>query len=66
MQELTTDQLKEMLNTSVIKGSPEQVRILAIRVKELCQLNGKEWVATNADLLLDQWERILSRMADKQ
>ena len=63
MQELTADQLKKILNTPVLKGTPEQIRLLAIRVSELCHLNGREWVAANAELLLDQWERILSGMA---
>ena len=65
MQKLTTDQLKEILNTPVIKGTPDQIRLLAVRVNELCHLNGKEWVAANAEQLLDQWERIISRMATK-
>ena len=63
MQELTKDQLKEILKTPVIKGTPEQIRLLAVRVNELCHLNGKEWVSANAGQLLDQWDRILSRMA---
>ena len=63
MQELTQDQLKEILKTPAIKGTPEQIRLLAVRVTELCRLNGEAWVAANAGRLLDQWERILSRMA---
>ena len=62
MQEFTTDQLKEILWAPVISGTPEQIRLLAIRVSELCHLNGKEWVAANAGQLLEQWERVLSRM----
>ena len=62
MQELTADQLKQILRTPVIKGTPEQIRLLALRVNELRDLNGKEWVAANAGQLLEQWERVLSRM----
>lgn len=62
MQELTTDQLKEILKTSEIKGSPGQIRLLAVRVSELCRMNGREWVMANAAQLLDQWEMILPRM----
>ena len=63
MKELTTDQLKEILNTQEIRGTPEQVRLLAVRVNELCHLNGRDWVAANSDQLLDQWDKILLSMA---
>jgi hypothetical protein len=66
MQELTTDQLKAILKTSCIEGTPNQIRLLAIRVSELCRLNGREWVAANAGSLLDQWKRALCRMAENQ
>lgn len=63
MQELTTDQLKEILKTQTIRGTPEQIRLLAVRISELCHLNGRDWVAANAERLLVQWEKILLRMA---
>ena len=66
MQELTTDQLKVILKTSVIKGTPEQIRLLAVRVNELCHLNGRDWVSANAGQLMDQWERSLYRMAKEK
>jgi len=66
MQELTMDQLKEILNSPLIKGTPEQIRLLAIRVSELRHLNGREWVADNAEQLLDQWERARSRMVTER
>lgn len=66
MQELTADQLKEMLNVPVIKGTPEQIHLLAIRVGELSRLNGRDWVLANAHHLLDQWDRVLSCMTPEQ
>lgn len=63
MPELSTDQLKKILNAPSIEGTPEQIRLLAIRIDDLCRLNGREWVASNAGLLLDQWRQALCRMA---
>ncbi|MEJ2154659.1 MAG: acylphosphatase [Desulfobacteraceae bacterium] len=62
MRELSTDQLKKILNTPYVEGTAEQIRLFAIRVTELCRLNGMGWVADNAGLLLDQWRLALSQM----
>ena len=60
MQELTPSQLKEILKTPVIEGTAEQIRLLTIRVNELCRMNGRDWVAAHSGQLLDQWERVLA------
>jgi len=44
MQELTPDQLKEILKTPHLDGTYDQVRLLCMRVSELCHLNGRAWV----------------------
>ena len=66
MQELSTDQLKVLLKASHIEGTPEQVRLLAIRVGELCRLNGREWVKANSGSLLDQWRQVVCRMTQSE
>ena len=63
MQELTPDQLKEILKTPHIDGTPDQVRLLCMRVSELCHLNGRAWVTARADAILEQWRQALCRMA---
>jgi hypothetical protein len=62
MQELTPDQLKEILQTPHIDGTSEQVRLLCMRVSELCRLNGRAWVTARADMILGQWRQALCRM----
>lgn len=59
MQELSEEQLKKLLNASHIEGTTEQIRLLGVRVKELCMLNGTDWVEENSTHLLDQWNRSL-------
>jgi hypothetical protein len=61
MKALSTKQLKKLLNTSHIRGTPEQIRMLAIRVGELNALNGSAWVLENASQLLAQWDMVLDR-----
>jgi hypothetical protein len=63
MQELTPDQLKEILQTPRIDGTSDQVRLLCTRVGELCRLNGRAWVTARADAILGQWRQALCRMA---
>jgi hypothetical protein len=61
MKELSAKQLKKLLNTSHLRGTPEQIRMLAIRVGELSELNGRRWVSENASKLLVQWYMVLDR-----
>ena len=63
MQELAPDQLKEILKTPQIDGTSDQVRLLRMRVSELCHLNGGAWVTARADAILGQWRQALCRMA---
>jgi hypothetical protein len=67
MKALSTEQLKELLNTDHIRGTPEQIRMLGIRIGELEALNGRNWITQNASNLLAQWDMVLSRYGrDKQ
>ena len=66
MKELTVKQLQELLNTAHIRGTPDQIRMLAIRVGELNALNGREWIAENAPKLLAQWDMVLDRFGPNE
>lgn len=66
MQKLTAEQLKKLLRTTHIKGTPEQIRMLAVRVGELCKLNGRAWVKAHATQLLAQWDMVLDRLAKEE
>ena len=53
----TQDQeaLFRLLRTREIPGSPEQLHLLFIRLKELTEINGREWVHRHRERLLRQW-----------
>ena len=55
MGPLTELQLKEILGTHDIAGTPEQIKDFSIRIAELMNLNGEQWVRNNAQRLLAQW-----------
>jgi len=61
MNELSLDNLFDLLNTQQIPGSAEQLKKLCIRIGELVELNGKDWVVENRQKLLDEWEYIVRR-----
>ena len=61
MESLTDLQLKEILGTHKIAGTPEQVKVLSVRVAELMNLNGEQWVRNNAQRLLAQWQYALGQ-----
>jgi len=44
-----------LLGTRDVPGTPEQLEMLSIRLQELAELNGPEWVARHRDRLLSQW-----------
>lgn len=61
MNELSLDNLFDLLKTQQIPGSAEQLKKLCIRIGELVELNGKDWVVENRQKLLDEWEYIVRR-----
>ena len=64
MEPFTISQLREILGTDRIAGTPEQIEIFAIRIAELAALNGREWVRQNAQRLLYQWHCAIRQWAD--
>ncbi|UCD80687.1 MAG: hypothetical protein JSW26_04440 [Desulfobacterales bacterium] len=59
MDELSLDNVFDLLNTREIPGSAEELKKLCIRIRELVELNGKDWVVDNRQKLLDEWEYIV-------
>ena len=49
----------ELLGNAQIPGTSEQRQKLFIRIGELVQLNGEQWVRDNCELLLREWELII-------
>jgi len=59
MNELSLDDVLDLLNTRAIPGSADELKKLCIRIRELVELNGKDWVMANRQKLLDDWECIV-------
>jgi hypothetical protein len=50
-----TERIARLLGTRDVPGTAEQLELLAIRLQELCALNGRDWVRRHRDRLLRQW-----------
>ena len=61
MADLSLEQVFSLLGTQHIKGSEKELKILCIRIAELVELNGEDWVKTSRQSLLDEWEYIVSQ-----
>ena len=59
MKELSLDNVFDLLNTREIPGSADELKKLCIRIRELVELNGEDWVVENRQKLLDEWEYIV-------
>jgi hypothetical protein len=55
------ESLCQLLGKRDIPGTPEQLERLSIRLQELAELNGAEWVAGNRERLLKQWSAAIGR-----
>jgi len=61
MAELTLEKVLSLLGAQHIKGSEKELKVLCIRIGELVELNGEEWVRQSRQTLLDEWEYIVSQ-----
>ena len=61
MAELTLEKVLNLLGAQHIKGSEKELKMLCIRVGELVELNGEEWVKESRQTLLDEWEYIVNQ-----
>jgi len=61
MAELSLEKVFSLLGTQHIKGSEKELKILCIRVGELVEFNGEEWVKESRQSLLDEWEYIVNQ-----
>ena len=59
MKELSLDNVFDLLNTREIPGSADELKKLCIRIRELVELNGKDWVVENRQKLIDEWSYIV-------
>ncbi|MBW2444005.1 MAG: hypothetical protein JRH12_26290 [Deltaproteobacteria bacterium] len=61
MAELTLEKVLSLLGAQHIKGSEKELKVLCIRIGELVELNGEEWVRQSRQTLLDEWEYIVNQ-----
>jgi hypothetical protein len=59
MKPLTLEIVFKLLGTQNIPGSPRELEILRIRISELAQLNGEDWIRQNRQKLIDEWYYIV-------
>ena len=61
MADLSLEKMFCLLGTQHIKGSDKELKMLCIRINELVELNGEDWVKESRQSLRDEWEYIVSQ-----
>jgi hypothetical protein len=61
MKSLSLQTMFKLLGTQNIPGSTQELEILCIRISELVELNGEEWIRENRQKLIDEWYYIVRR-----
>lgn len=61
MADLSLEEVLSLLGAKHIKGSEKELNMLCIRIGELVELNGEEWVKASRQSLLDEWEYIVNQ-----
>ena len=59
MNELSLEKVFDLLGKDDIPGSDKELEKLCIRIRELVEANGEDWVKENRHLLLAEWEYIV-------
>ena len=59
MKPLTLEIVYKLLGTQTRPGTPKELEILCIRVSELAELNGADWIKENRQKLIDEWYYII-------
>jgi hypothetical protein len=61
MADLSLEKVFSLLGTQHIKGSDKELKMLCLRIGELVELNGEDWVKESRQSLLDEWEYIVTQ-----
>jgi hypothetical protein len=61
MNMLSLEKVFDLLGKSEISGSPKELEKLCIRIGELVDANGEDWVRENRQQLLLEWEYIVAQ-----
>ena len=61
MAELSLEKVSDLLGKLEIPGSENELKVLRVRIRELVEMNGEDWVRQNSQKLLDEWNYIVSK-----
>ena len=61
MPELSLEKVHDLLGTQHIRGSDKEQKMLCIRIRELVEMNGEDWVRQNRKKLLEEWDYIVGK-----
>ena len=61
MGALSLEKVCELLGTTEIPGNAKELQVLRIRLGELLELNGEDWVRDHRQMLLEQWQCVMER-----
>jgi len=61
MNELSLEKVIDLLGKSDIPGSDAELEKLCIRIRELVESNGENWVKENRQELLLEWDYIVKQ-----
>ena len=59
MMLLSLETVFKLLGTQNIQGSKKELKILCIRISELVEVNGEDWIRTHRQQLIDEWYYIV-------
>ena len=59
MTKLALEKVCHLLGRREIPGSAKELETLCVRIHELVELNGENWVKANRKKLLSEWEYIV-------
>ena len=59
MKPLSLETVYRLLGTQNIPGHAKELEILCIRISELVEFNGEDWIRENRQKLIDEWYYIV-------
>lgn len=59
MGTISLERVRELLGIEEIPGSVKELEILSVRMGELLELNGEDWIRENRRMLLEQWQCVV-------
>ena len=61
MAALPLKKIFDLLGTNDVIGSQKELKILCVRIGELVELNGENWVKENKKKIIEEWNYIVNR-----